>query len=184
MGLKFLGRRLRRSRVVWRFRLRNDAVKANSLLRRIRNIASLLSLGAVQKRLAFAFLPTEIPSVFAVLFEAAKAKSALGSSRACLSKNATAFLCVTREGRGYVRGVCSPYADFLGHFFVPRQRSVIKHTKVRTLCSHSPIFSKYLQFTPCFFFQNAVQYYKQFKTRRFFQCLLYPPSWRPLQTHP
>ena len=37
------------------------------------------------------FLPVEHPAVFAVLFEAAKAKSALGSNRACLAKNAIAF---------------------------------------------------------------------------------------------
>ena len=38
-----------------------------------------------------AILPVEHPAVFAVLFEAAKAKFTLGSNRACLSKNAERF---------------------------------------------------------------------------------------------
>jgi hypothetical protein len=48
----------------------------------------------------FALLPVELIAVFAVLFEAAKAKSALGDSRVRLSKNADAFLCVAREDGG------------------------------------------------------------------------------------
>jgi hypothetical protein len=37
-------------------------------------------------------LSVEIPAVFAVLFEAAKAKFLLCYNRVCLAKNATAFL--------------------------------------------------------------------------------------------
>jgi hypothetical protein len=70
----------------------------------------------VQKRLDFAFLPAEIPAVFAVLFEAAKAKFALVSSRACLNKNATAFLCVTREVAGIHKGRQSLMRVFFRRF--------------------------------------------------------------------
>ena len=51
MGLNFLGRRLRRSRDVWRFRLRNDAGKAARQTRRfdaVETLLQLLSLGAVR----------------------------------------------------------------------------------------------------------------------------------------
>jgi len=40
------------------------------------------------------FLPVELPSVFAVLFEAAKAKSALCNSRVRLSKKRGSVFCV------------------------------------------------------------------------------------------
>ena len=39
----------------------------------------------------FHYLPVELTTVFAVLFEAAKARIALCNSRACLSKNAKRF---------------------------------------------------------------------------------------------
>ena len=63
------------------------------------------------------------PSVFAVLFEAAKAKSALGSNRACLAKNAIAFFaCNARPPTGYVRA--EPLRAFsLVRFFDARQRN-------------------------------------------------------------
>ena len=86
-----------------------------------REAASLLSLGAeripnsVGRGLApaatprdplvwreyawhFLLLPVELPAVFAVLFEAAKAKPAVCENRVCLAKNATAFFaCNTRR---------------------------------------------------------------------------------------
>ena len=43
------------------------------------------------------FLPVEYPYVFAVLFEAAKAKFLLCKNRVCLAKNAERFLRVTRD---------------------------------------------------------------------------------------
>ncbi|MBQ8718937.1 MAG: hypothetical protein IJY66_06700, partial [Clostridia bacterium] len=61
-----------------------------------------------------AFLPVEIPSVFAVLFEAAKAKFLLCNNRARLSKNAEAFLCVARD-RGGTWG-SSPMRVFFRRF--------------------------------------------------------------------
>ncbi|MBQ8719049.1 MAG: hypothetical protein IJY66_07270 [Clostridia bacterium] len=49
-------------------------------------------------------LSVENPAVFAVPFEAAKARSALGKNRVRLSKNADAFLCVAREAAGIHKG--------------------------------------------------------------------------------
>ncbi|MBR0443410.1 MAG: hypothetical protein IIX15_03630, partial [Clostridia bacterium] len=69
------------------------------------------------------FLPVEHPAVFAVLFEAAKAKSALCPNRACLAKNAIAFFaCNARPPTGYVRA--EPLRAFsLVRFFDARQRN-------------------------------------------------------------
>ena len=41
---------------------------------------------------SFHYLSVEIPAVFAVLFEVAKAKFAVCEDRVCLAKNAAAFL--------------------------------------------------------------------------------------------
>ena len=60
--------------------------------------------------------PVETPSVFAVLFEAAKAKSALCDSRVCLAKNAERFLRVTREVAGIHKGRQSLMHVFFGSF--------------------------------------------------------------------
>ena len=86
----------------------------------VRKAASLLFLGAVRmpnsvgRGLApaaasrypwvqctsvrlFSLLSVEFPAVFAVLFEAAKAKFAVCENRVCLAKNAERFLRVTRD---------------------------------------------------------------------------------------
>ena len=87
-----------------------------------------------------AFLSIESPAVFAVLFEAAKAKFLLCSNRVCLAKNATAFFaCNTRHGGDM--GVL-PHARFLGF----AQRSSVfwgapkmnnKPSTVRNFCPHN-----------------------------------------------
>ena len=62
-----------------------------------------ITAGASPRPTGTAFLPVEHPYVFAVLFEAAKAKSAIGSNRVCLAKNATAFFaCNTRPQSGFL----------------------------------------------------------------------------------
>ena len=115
MGLTLLGRLLRYSRDVWRFRLRNDAALASRQTRRFgkaKTELQLLSLGAERRIKAvgeglgppaaspFHYLPVELPAVFAVLFEAAKAKFLLCYNRVCLAKNALAFFaCNTRPPR-------------------------------------------------------------------------------------
>ena len=70
-----------------------------------------------------AFLPVEIPLRFRRFFETAKAKSAFGSNRARLSKNAVAFLCVAREAGGSTRGN-PPCTRFLWVSAQPKQRFI------------------------------------------------------------
>ena len=86
-----------------------------------------------------------IPYVFAVLFEAAKAKSAVCNNRACLAKNAIAFFaCNARPQGGH--GGSPPCAFSLGcgaaetAFHLTRVKEMNnKPSIVRKLCSH--IFS-------------------------------------------
>ena len=83
------------------------------------------------------FLPVEIPSVFAVLFEAAKAKSALCSNRVCLAKNAKAFFaCNTRPPTGYVR------AEPLRTFSLVRFFDVCQRNEQQFNYSQKPIFAQ------------------------------------------
>ena len=69
------------------------------------------------------FLPVENPYVFAVLFEAAKAKFPQCNNRACLAKNAIAFFaCNARPPTGYIRA--EPLCAFsLVRFFDACQRN-------------------------------------------------------------
>ena len=70
----------------------------------------------------FDVLSVENPAVFAVLFEAAKAKSALCDNRACLAKNAIAFFaCNARPPGGH--GGPPPCAFSLVRFFDACQRN-------------------------------------------------------------
>ena len=115
MGLNFLGRQLRRSRDVWRFRLRNDAALAARQTRRfdaVEILLQLLSLGAERRvkvvgeshgppaASPFHNLSVEIPAVFAVLFEAAKAKYAGCDNRVRFSQTPPAFGGSTRRQQG------------------------------------------------------------------------------------
>ena len=72
---------------------------------------------------SFHYLPVELPAVFAVLFEAAKAKFALCGNRVRLSKKRECvFVCSTRSG-GSTRGLVPLYTFSSLHFFGVSQRS-------------------------------------------------------------
>ena len=78
--------------------------------------------GASPSPTGFNFLPVENPAVFAVLFEAAKAKFAVCNNRACLAKNAVAFFaCNARPQGGH--GGPPPCAFSFVYFFDARQRN-------------------------------------------------------------
>ena len=64
----------------------------------------------------FTLLPVELTAVFAVLFEAAKAKFSLCYNRVCLAKNAERFLRVTREAAGIHKGQPPLMHVFFGSF--------------------------------------------------------------------
>ena len=85
----------------------------------------------------FDVLSVENPVVFAVLFEAAKAKSALCDNRACLAKNAIAFFaCSARPQSGSIGA--GPYARFLWFVSLACAKEMNNNqTNVRNLCSHS-----------------------------------------------
>ena len=74
----------------------------------------------------FDILSVENPYVFAVLFEAAKAKVPLCNNRACLAKNALAFFACNARSRGYIGGH-SPYARFLWFVSLTRVKEMNKN---------------------------------------------------------
>ena len=101
------------------------------------------------------FLSVEIPYVFAVLFEAAKAKFLLCKNRVCLAKNAKAFFACNTRPQGGHGG--SPPCAFFGSF-LSRDKNEQQLRSFRTEPQEilQIIFSKVFGFPKGIFFKNTL----------------------------